>query len=74
MIALHKYMQMNTGEQELFKLKDNIGTRTSENELAINEIKLENKNEDSNFQSRQIWNSSTMALQRKFYSLKNCFE
>lgn len=61
MIALHKYMQMNTGEQELFKLKDNIGTRTSENELAINEIKLENKNEDSNFQSRQIWNSSTTA-------------
>ena len=37
MTALHKYMQMNTGElEELFKVKDNTGTRTNENESAMN--------------------------------------
>lgn len=44
MIALHKYLQMNTGKHgELFKLKD-IGVWTDENELAMNGVKQENKN------------------------------
>lgn len=44
MIALHKYLQMNTGEQgELFKLKDS-GIWTNENEFAMNGVKQENKN------------------------------
>lgn len=52
---------MNTGEWgEQFKLKD-IGIWTNENELAMNGVKQENKNEDSDFQSSQIWNSSAMA-------------
>lgn len=44
MIALHKYLRMNTGEQgELFKLTD-TGVWTNENELAMNGVKQENKN------------------------------
>lgn len=55
-------MQINTGEQEeLFKLKDDTGTRTNENELTMNEVELENKNKDSSLQTSQICNSSTMA-------------
>lgn len=53
---------------ELFKLKDHVGTRTNQNELAMNVVKLGNKNEDPSFQSSQIWNSSTMAQQRKLHS------
>lgn len=68
------YADEHREQEELFKLKDNVGVRTNENELAMNEAKLENKDEDSSFQSSQIWNSSTMAQQRKFHSLKNCFE
>lgn len=66
MIALHKNQQMNTGEPgELVKLKD-IGIRTNENELAMKGVKQENENQDSDFQSSQIWNSSAMAQQREF--------
>lgn len=44
MIALHKNLQMNTGEQgELFKLKD-TGIWTNENELAMKGVKQDNKN------------------------------
>lgn len=44
MIVLHKYLQMNTGEQgELFKLKD-TGVWMNENESAVNGVKQENKN------------------------------
>lgn len=38
----------------LLKLKNNTGTRTNKNELARNEINLENKNKDSSFQSSGI--------------------
>lgn len=58
---------MNRGEQgELFKLKD-IGAWTNENELAMNGVKQENKNEDSDFHSSQMWNTSAMAQQRQFH-------
>lgn len=33
----------------------------------MNGVKQENKNEDSDFQSSQMWNTSAMAQQRQFH-------
>lgn len=60
---------MSTEDQEeLFKLK-NTDTRTNKNELAMNEVKLENKSEDSSYQVT-FWNSPTIPYQIKFYLFK----
>lgn len=61
----HKHIPMSTEDQEeLFKLK-NTDRRTNENGLAMNEVKLENKSEDSRYQVLQF-----APYQRKFYSFK----
>lgn len=65
---------MSTEDQEeLFKL-ENTDTRTNENEFAMNEVKLENKNEDSRYQVLQFGIALQYHIKENSTHLRNSFE